>query len=434
MTGAVNFKLDDISTALERQRKEIPDKHIEELARSIHENGLLHAVIITPDGLLVAGFCRLMAVILLNEKKLSFYYDGEDIPTGFIPTIKTHKTTETDLFQIELEENVRRRNLSFIEQAQAVARLHRLKQELDPLWNQKETAQTLAEIRGKETKPTRTEEQEVADSLLLSEFADDPDVRAARTRGSAVRIASKKVEQQALAGLGIKTNLDGNRHKVIHGDATIEISKLSKGVFDAIITDPPYGIGADQFGSAGFLGTVHGYKDSQEFALSLYSLLARDGYWACAEQAHIFTFCDIRHFPKLAKTFTEHNWSVWPTPLIWYKGTTAHAPRPEHGPKRTYEAILFASKGDKKIVRLGQDLLDLSSVSRTTKIHPAEKPVELFEELLSWTLLPGMRVLDPFCGSGPVFEATDNLGGDATGIEIDENFASICKTRIEALK
>lgn len=432
MLEVSQVRLDTIIVPSDRQRKESADSHIVELAASIEANGLLHAIVVTEDSVLVSGWCRLAAIKLLASKELSFYYNSQSIQPGWLPIVRTHKSTPTDLYQIELEENLRRKNLSIIEQAQAIAQLHKLKQTVSPAWTKKETAAAVAALRNRPQ--AASDEKEVADSILLDNFADDPDVRKATSKAKAVRLATRKLEQQALAALGVTAEINTSRHQIIAGDSLSLLPTLEKSEFDCIITDPPYGIGADAFGSAGFLKQKHSYTDSPEHALASYRAVAEHGYWLCHDEAHLFAFCDIRQFPLLVPLFELYNWSVWPTPLIWFKGTTAHAPRPEYGPKRAYEAILFASKGDKKTMKLGLDLLtEVSGVSSSRKLHPAEKPPELYRELLSWSVVPGMKVLDPFAGSGPVFRAADELGCDAVGIEQDELFVNICRQRIEEI-
>jgi DNA modification methylase len=66
--------------------------------------------------------------------------------------------------------------------------------------------------------------------------------------------------------------------------------------------------------------------------------------------------------------------------------------------------------------------------------HAAQKPVALFQDLLSRSILPGQSVLDPFCGSGPIFAAAHALKARATGIEMDQGSYGIAVKRIESLR
>lgn len=422
----------EVKTRSDRQRKEIPLEHIKALAESISQNGLFHAPIVNEQMELIAGDCRLRAMKILIDRKEEIVYNGQGLGLELIPVVKTHKTGERDLYRIELEENLRRKNLSQLEEAQAIAKLHELGKSNDPNWTNKQTAEQLAELR--EQPSLGGNEKEVADAILLSQFMEDPEVKAAKTKQSAVRIAKRKLEQEFRASLGIEsTNSIHTGFEVIHGNSIEVLRTLCDGSFNGIITDPPYGIGADSFGSASFLGTVHQYVDDLEYATDCYHALAVEGFRVCQDEAHLYAFCDILQFPLLKEIFSEAGWEVWKTPIIWSKGSTGHSPRPDYGPKRTYEAILFASKGGKRIEKLGSDVIICQGVYSGDKLHAAEKPTELLATLSSWSFLPGSHILDPFCGSGSIFPALHPLGITATGIELNEQNVGIARDRISRL-
>ena len=63
----------------------------------------------------------------------------------------------------------------------------------------------------------------------------------------------------------------------------------------------------------------------------------------------------------------------------------------------------------------------------------AQKPIALYQDLLSRSYRPGDKVLDPFCGSGPIFPAAHSLKCEATGIEIEPGNYGISVSRIQAL-
>ena len=63
--------------------------------------------------------------------------------------------------------------------------------------------------------------------------------------------------------------------------------------------------------------------------------------------------------------------------------------------------------------------------------HGAEKPVPLIERLLKLVDPgPGLRVLDPFAGSGSTLVAAKNLGRLAIGIEREERYCEIAAKRL----
>ena len=64
------------------------------------------------------------------------------------------------------------------------------------------------------------------------------------------------------------------------------------------------------------------------------------------------------------------------------------------------------------------------------KIHPAQKPVRLLEQLIQTFTDPGDVVIDPCCGSGSTLRAARNLGRSAFGFEIDRNFYTMAKNEM----
>lgn len=69
-------------------------------------------------------------------------------------------------------------------------------------------------------------------------------------------------------------------------------------------------------------------------------------------------------------------------------------------------------------------------VRKQQNFHPTVKPVKLMEYLCKLITPPNGTVLDPFMGSGTTGVAAKNLGFNFTGIERDEGYFNIAKTRI----
>lgn len=88
-------------------------------------------------------------------------------------------------------------------------------------------------------------------------------------------------------------------------------------------------------------------------------------------------------------------------------------------------------KGKRPVLKMGGDVLDFAPDANLG--HAAQKPVDLYRELLSRTCLPGDSVFDPFAGSGPIFPAAHGLKVRATGIERDQASYGIAVKRVGAL-
>ena len=68
------------------------------------------------------------------------------------------------------------------------------------------------------------------------------------------------------------------------------------------------------------------------------------------------------------------------------------------------------------------------------RIHPTQKPSELYEWLLINYAKKGDTILDTHLGSGSIAIACYNLGYDLTGYEIDKEYFEAAKKRIEQHK
>lgn len=202
---------------------------------------------------------------------------------------------------------------------------------------------------------------------------------------------------------------------------------LDSAQFDCIIADPPYGLNAcEEFGDAAKLR--HDYEDSPLAAMKAVECIAKECNRLAKERAHLYLFCDIDQFVLLKQIVAEHGWRVWRTPIIWNKGSTGYAPAGTQGFRRSYELILFASKGGKNFGALYSDIVPVPNVRE--KNHAAEKPTAIYAELLKRSCLPCDRVLDPCCGSGTIFAAAKEQGVIAMGIELNEETYGLALARL----
>lgn len=79
-------------------------------------------------------------------------------------------------------------------------------------------------------------------------------------------------------------------------------------------------------------------------------------------------------------------------------------------------------------------VFDVEPVNKNDKIHQAEKPVELLEQILDFVSLPREKVLDQFAGSGVLGEAALNQNRDSILIEKDkETYDKACE-RVDKAK
>lgn len=422
--------LDAVHVADNRQRKIFSLPQIEQLADSISARGLLHPPVVREAGdgsyLLVAGERRLRAITSLSQLDIPFLCGGIEVPAGHIPVLPIGSLEPIAAKEAELEENIIRVDLSWQERAEATRELHELKVQASgtlPVPKKHTVTDTAKIIAGDDY--SDSSRIAVANTLVVAEHLDDADVAKAKSEGEALKIIKKKAEQAHRRKLAETFSASESKHTILKGDCLEVLPTLESGTFDCIVTDPPYGIGANNFGEQSSTG--HDYEDSKEYFDSFIGKVLSELFRVAKPSAHLYLFCDPRMYAQISFEAELAGWNVWHVPLIWNK-LNGMLPRPEHGPRRTYEMIMFASKGDKTVTRVAPDVITITQDANIK--HGAQKPVALYEDLLSRSVDPGAVVLDCFAGSGPIFPAADKCYCTAVGIERSEDSYALCVERI----
>lgn len=411
-------QLSEIVIAENRQRRVFPEKEQKDLANSILTKGLFHPVLVRQIGvkeyLLVAGERRLKAITFLADSGVSFMHNNQVIAPGQLPITHLGDLDEHDLREAELEENILRVDLTWQERSKAIADLAALRKSQAESTGETVTLGDIAsELAGRKVEGGQV--TAVSESILVAKHLDDPEVQKAATIKEAFKIIKKKAEAEHRKTLAATYDAKASEHTVHHGSAFLFLPTLPEGVYSCIVTDPPYGVDADKFGEQ---GDGHNYKDDLAFGTDCARLIARQGFRITKPDAHCYMFLDITNFETFKLIFQLEGWTVWGTPLIWYK-RNGILPAPEYGPRRTYEAILYARKGKLPVKFVKDDVLDHPAV-RQGRIHAAQKPVALYADLLSRSCNPGDLIIDPFMGSGTIFPAANTLSLRATGCDDNE--------------
>lgn len=435
------YDFEEIHIEEGRQRKDLSAEAILELAGSITQVGLIHPVVVRLDEqeriVLVAGERRIRALEYIWNFGQSVRCGEYDVPTNKIPCVYLGEIDPVLAFEIELEENIRRKDITWQERAQAVARLAKLKTDLE---GEEPSPAKLAETLGLATSGGGggTPAQDVRQDLILARHMADPDIAKAASRSDAFKILKRKEEvtRNAALGAAISTQTLANEHKLLKGNCLEIMASLDASSFDVILSDPPYGMDAQDFGDSGGTGGAvggHFYDDSHENWVKLMSGLAVQIDRLAKVQAHLYLFCDIDKFFALRDFISASGvWKCFRTPLVWFNPGGSRAPWPQSGPQRKSQYILYAVRGNKPVTAMLGDVLTHGSDSNLG--HHAQKPVSLYNDLLRRTIRPGDSVLDPFCGTGTVFPASHALKCKATGIELDDMALGIAAARLKELK
>jgi DNA modification methylase len=444
-----NIEIERIIILPTRQRREFSPEKLLALQSSISKVGLQNPIVVRKpsDGegpsthwVLVSGERRLRAIMDMNDFGEGVRYESQTVDPGYVPATLDTELPPLVAAKAELEENLRRENLTWEEETAAIAQVVRLEGELAKAAGTPVPAN--ADIAEDYLPPKRSGvgntfgAEEVRRRVILAPHLGDPDVAKAKSVDEAFGILRRKAEASRHAELAreVGGTLSASSHTLLRGDCLEVMAGLAPETFDVIITDPPYGIDAQDFGDAGgrLVHQTHEYVDSPEAWDRLMAGFAVAAFRAAKPQAHAYVCCDIDRFHALKIHMTSAGWYVHRTPLINYKLDGSRVPLPENGPQRKWELILYAIKGWKKVTRIYSDVIETRGDNNLS--HGAQKPVALYDNLLKRSVRPGDSVLDPFCGTGTIFPAAHGQLCRATGIELDETYFGVSAQRLKEIK
>jgi DNA modification methylase/ParB-like chromosome segregation protein Spo0J len=379
---------------------EIDQSALKELADSINEKGLSHAVIVRPANdsgryPLASGEKRVLACKILGHKDIE-------------AVIKN--LTEKEGKEIRLHENLKRFNLPWYDQVVLVEELHKLRQEEHGVakvgrpsiedsdgpkqgWSIRDTAKELNVGIGALSE----------DLSLARALRDDPTLRKVKDKKTAVRLARviaqrRTSEQEA----GLPTTFDANQ--VYLGDSASILSALPAASIDHCVTDPPW------------IKFFDPALRIDERTVPVF----REVYRVLKHGAFLYVFCGLDDYAYYAgvdkpnpdnPTETIHDrgiletigFAVSNTPVIWRKGNALS----RRGVRqweydRDFEFIIVAVKGNPALTtsRRLSGIKEADIVHPAHMIHPNEKPASLIEDIVTDCSYEGNIILDPFGGSG----------------------------------
>lgn len=436
------IQLDQISVPANRQRKEFNKQKLDDLKQSILDNGLLNppTFVINDAGIyiLVAGERRLKAIRMLAEEKRSFICNKVQINPGELPILLLAKSDKLSRTQAELDENIMREDLTWAERTAALAAFHALRTQANPDITQTEVAKELA-TKKLGVEPTvnqvSAQRQEIRRATIVAEHLHKPEIANARSEAEAYQLVLKSESEAYEAELirrKKKSVANSLRCELRHGNSIEIMKQMDDNQVDLILTDPPYGIGANTAGYRNRTMLHHNYDDSEENARAILETLLVEGWRISKLRANLFIFTDIKHFAWLYDNASRCGWMPWRYPVIWQKGTAEGlAPWGRNGFVHTYDIAFWATKGRRGTNNTFVDILTYNRVARSERIYAAEKPVVLLETLINLFTDPGDLVFDPCAGSGSTLLAAKNLNRHSLGIEINKEVCDLATVRLE---
>lgn len=400
------MKVNEIKVG-ERFRVDYGD--IEGLAESIKRFGLISPIAVTPNGELLAGGRRFKAAQLAGL---------EEVPVRIIVEL-----SERDKRLVELEENIQRKELSWKEEISLKAEIDRLLRVDNPQHTQKETA---LEYFG-ETPANFSRDLELARAIEVF-----PELKECDNKFQASRAYRKMKEDGQWLLRHAQQKVAPNQWKWAEehyqiGDALKQLELLKPSSFHFIECDPPYGLSMDQVISDKAteleLFTSNDYEFNRELLSKLF-IVAADHSWLILWHA-------ISKLSMIHEILTTTGWNFDAVPAIWLKNASTINMNPDLKLSPKYEVFTVARKGSPKLVAPRDNVFEFSRVVPKDRIRHAEKPPELYLEILSYFVQPGMRLLCPFLGSGNFLIACYEKNLTAFGWELEESLKPLFVERVK---
>lgn len=202
------------------------------------------------------------------------------------------------------------------------------------------------------------------------------------------------------------------RHRIACGDCTDRgiVERLMDGKqADACITDPPYG----QNFNVDYTRFSGGLSQSSDFGTGIIN------------DDKTFDPSHLLHFPVIilwganycADKLPIGSWLVWDKR---YKGQEKILSDGEIGWVNKGIGVYIFTHGWNGFLRESE---------RGKTLHPTQKPIALFAWCIENWAKDCNIIFDPYCGSGPVFSACEQLNRHCYGVEIDPSYMAICLQR-----
>lgn len=213
--------------------------------------------------------------------------------------------------------------------------------------------------------------------------------------------------------------------KLYKGDCLEVMNKIPDESIDLIVTDPPYST-----------PTITGFGRKQ--VKNVADLSIQETYMKCLKKeferilkpnAPVFIFCDDKYYPSIYRAF--YNWQSVQM-VVWDKGKIGMG-KPF---RKRHELLVYANRetidyNRSENITHYPTVLNYKIVSEKEKMHPAQKPTKLLEDLILGFSNENDTVLDCFMGSGSTGVACKHTNRNFIGIELDDKYFEIAKKRIE---
>lgn len=427
--------------------------HIEQLAESIRDVGLIEPIVLKPlpdnRWLLIAGGRRMTALRTLGVTTLWYGVSSEPGRPGYV--IKHEQDTFTDLCA-EIAENEQRLDVDWRDKVRLFSKAFRLARGIAA--QRGETI--IMRDFGKALNVNYCDLQNAValESMLLAQpelFAQCSHIREAYT------VMLKESEKHALAELARRVQLAPS-NQVVAVPLQREVAQVLPGnpaavptrsvinnpvvrltdnfhnmsgldfmrnaaneSFDHIVTDPDYGVAVERLEASVADAGSGVAQNAVADTLDELAVFFAEAFRITRNHSFVVLWCDLDHWEKLSALAVGAGFRVQRWPIIWHKLDYRSNAAPGYNFTKNIEYAMVCRKpGATLATQQPSSVIALPSEAATKQFnHPFAKPVALWQFLYAAIAIRGQSVLDPFAGSGSAPVAAIRFGLRAEGCEIN---------------
>lgn len=395
----------------DRAREDMGD--ITALADSIKAVGLLQPITLDENMNLLAGERRLEA-----HKKL----DRQTIPAVTRPA-----RTKGDKAEIELFENIHRKDLTWPERCKLELKYFNLKIDEHGEYNASTGKGWSQNKQAAATGKSQTEVHrnlELAETLEvlpeLSEFENETDAYK-ETKKLEENLTIYQMKKKIPTHIELAPQWAKDHYKI--GDALVEMRKLA--VEPPLVhfaeVDPPYGVDLDKRKSRNTDGTLMTEYFEWDDYLEKFMEVAELVYKIVQPNSFAVFWYGMSWHHEVLTILRKVGWGVPDIPAVWVKGGSGQTAQPDTTLGSCYEPFFLARKGQPKLARAGRgNVFYHDKVYK--KHHPTEKPLSLMMDMLETIVFPGSIIMIPFLGSGVTLRAAYKMGHTGYGWDLSETY------------
>lgn len=410
---------------------------VESLAASIKDVDLLQPIAVMEleekgKFMLHAGGRRIAAVRLLG---------WTEIACKIFPF-----TTDKRMWKLrELTENIEREDLTYSEEARLIRDIHNLqvaiKGEKTSWKSDGHSMADTARLIGKGSSYVETQ-------IHLADACDeDPTMAEMKNRTEAVSAIAKRREnviiaeqarratQKALHQEDPKSELL-KRYRI--GDTLEILGDTPNETYHMIEIDPPYLIELRKVVKTTAKETelLRGGKMTEEEeieALTWLQTIFSESYRVLKPNGWVICWFAIDPWIKTFKAMLDiSGFAGNMVPGLWVKNN-GNTRTPNIHLSNFFEPFLYARKGNAMLAKPAA-----ANVFRfpiiPSKIHPNEKPIELYMDIFRVFCNPGAKILSTFVGSGNPILAASNVNMECDGIDKNEDYYKHFVARVQGGK